>query len=118
MRLCLTVSRKTAANNTRHEPIDGAPRCGPHRRGVATVELAVCLPVIVLLVLGAMEATNMVFLKQSLAVAAYEGGRTSVVPGATTADVVAKCQEILDDRKIQGAAVSVTPGDVEDLNNG
>ncbi|MCA9265155.1 MAG: pilus assembly protein [Planctomycetales bacterium] len=88
------------------------------RRGVAAVEFAVCLPVIVLLVLGAIEATNMVFLKQSLSVAAYEGGRTAVVPDATDADVIAKCQEILNERRVNGANIAITPDPVEDLGSG
>ena len=48
------------------------------RRGVAAVELAVCLPVIILLVFGAIEASSFIFLKQSLNVAAYEGIRESI----------------------------------------
>ena len=48
------------------------------RRGVAAVEFAVCLPVIILLVFGAIEASSFIFLKQSLNVAAYEGIRESI----------------------------------------
>ena len=39
------------------------------------------------LVIGTIEACSMIFLKQSLAVAAYEGARTAIVPGTTQADV-------------------------------
>ncbi len=69
------------------------------RRGVAAAEFAVCLPVMVLLVLGMVETCSMVFLKQSLAVAAYEGAHTAVKPGATSADVRAVCDNILRDRR-------------------
>lgn len=88
-----------------------------HCGGVAAVEFALCLPIIVLLVLGAMEASTMIFLKQSLSVAAYEGARTAVVPNATTADVVDTCEQILADRRVSGATIQVTP-DVEDANIG
>ncbi len=39
------------------------------RRGVAATEFAVCLPIIVLLVLGTIEACSLIFLKQTLAIA-------------------------------------------------
>ena len=51
-------------------------QCKRHRRtrrAVAAVEFAVCLPVIIMLVFGAIEASSFIFLKQSLNVAAYEG---------------------------------------------
>ena len=49
--------------------------------------------------------------------AAYEGARTAVVPNATTADVIATCQQILADRRVAGATIQVTP-DVEATNIG
>ena len=92
-------------------------RRGRRRDGVAAVEFALCLPVIVLLVLGAIEASTMIFLKQSLTVAAYEGARTAVVPDAETADVITTCEQILADRHVSGATIDVTPA-VEDANIG
>src|SRR6188472_1863347 len=73
------------------------------RRGVAASELAVCLPIVVLLVLATIEACSMVFLKQSLTVASYEGVRTAIDKGATSAQVQTACQQVLNDRKIAGA---------------
>lgn len=87
------------------------------RRGVAAAEFAVCLPVMILLVVGAVETSSMIFLKQSLTVAAYEGGRTSVVPDATTADVTATCNQILTDRRVNGGTINVSPS-VEAANVG
>ena len=55
-------------------------------RGTALAEIAVCLPIIVLLAFASIEACTMIYLKQSLTIAAYEGGRTAVTPGATSAD--------------------------------
>lgn len=88
------------------------------RRGVAATELAVCLPIIVLLVLGTIEACTMVFLKQSLTVASYEGVRTALVKGATSSDVKTACQQILKDRNIDGAIVTVSPDNIPALNPG
>jgi len=87
-------------------------------RGVAATELAVCLPVIVLLVLGTVEACSMVFLKQSLSVAAYEGARAAIEKDATTAHVRAVCQQVLTDRNVQGGVVTITPTKFESLDRG
>ncbi|QDU58602.1 TadE/TadG family type IV pilus assembly protein [Aeoliella mucimassa] len=88
------------------------------RRGVAATEFAVCLPIIMLIMLGMIETCSMIFLKQSLAIAAYEGSHTAVKPGATTAEVAATCQGILNDRNISGATIQVLPKDIEKLNVG
>ena len=93
--------------------------CAPHdRRGVAASELAVCLPVIVLLVLAMIEACTMIFLKQSLTVAAYEGVRTSLAQNANVGEVQAACQGVLRDRRVQGARVTVRPANVASLAAG
>lgn len=88
------------------------------RRGVAATEFAVCLPIIVLLVLGTIEACSMIFLKQTLAIAAYEGARTAIVPGKTKADVEAECNQILKDRHVSGATVTVKPSNFDTLEPG
>lgn len=88
------------------------------RRGVAAVELAVCLPIVVLLVVATMEACSAVFLKQSLTVAAYEGVRTSLVEGATASNVQAACNQVLADRKIDGGTITVSPSDIASMNVG
>jgi Flp pilus assembly protein TadG len=87
-------------------------------RGVAATELAVCLPIVVLLVIATIEACSAVFLKQSLTVAAYEGVRTALVPLATSATVETTCNQILTDRRIQGAKVTVSAADISALNPG
>jgi Flp pilus assembly protein TadG len=82
------------------------------RCGVAATELAVCMPLLVLIVLATIEACAMLFLQQSLSVAAYEGARVGLSPGARASDVTSQCEQILDDREISGARVTVTPGDL------
>jgi len=80
-----------------------------HRTGVAAAEFAVCLPMLVLALLGMIDCCSMVFLKQSLAVAAYEGAHTALQAGATSADVQAVCNQILRDRRVQSASIQITP---------
>jgi Flp pilus assembly protein TadG len=88
------------------------------RRGVAAAELAVCLPVVMLLVLATIEACSMIFLKQSLTAASYEGVRVALAPGSTAANVQTVCQQILKDRRIDGATVTIKPTDIAALNPG
>jgi Flp pilus assembly protein TadG len=88
------------------------------RRGVAAAELAVCLPVVVLLVLATIEACTMIFLQQSLTAARYEGVRTALVKDATFTDVQAACNQILSDRRIDGAKVTVKPANISALKPG
>lgn len=88
------------------------------RRGVAASELAVCLPVIALLVLAMIEACTMIFLKQSLTVAAYEGARTALVPNATDAQVQAACDGVLRDRRVQAAQVTLRPANLASVASG
>jgi hypothetical protein len=76
---------------------------------VAAAEFAVCLPMLVLALLGMIECCTMVFLKQSLAVAAYEGAHTALQPGASSDDVRAVCTQILRDRRVQNADIRITP---------
>jgi len=82
------------------------------RRGVAAAEFAVCLPVIVLLVLAMIESCTMIFLKQSLTVAAYEGVRTALQDRAVSADVQRRGQQVLTQRRVQGGTMAVTPSDI------
>lgn len=73
---------------------------------------------IVLLVLGTIEACSMIFLKQTLSIAAYEGARTAIIPGKTKADVTAACMQVLAERKVTGGTVTVKPSDIPALNPG
>ena len=87
-------------------------------RGVAATELAVCLPVIVLLVIATIEACSALFLKQSLTAAAYEGVRTAIEQNANAANVQAACDQLLADRKIKGASIVINPANIASLNPG
>ena len=51
-----------------------------NKQGAAAVEFAIVLPVFVLILLGSIETCTMIFLQQSLEMAAYEGARVAIVP--------------------------------------
>ena len=83
------------------------------RRGAALVEFAVCAPVIALLAFGTIDTCGMIYLKQSLTIAAYEGGRTSIARGTVEQDAINACQAILDQRRVKDAKIVITPEDFE-----
>lgn len=79
------------------------------RQGAVVAELAVCIPVLLLISISLIELTSLIFVRQALAAAAYEGAHEGVQPAATSADAVAAAQRILQERRIEGASVSVSP---------
>jgi Flp pilus assembly protein TadG len=93
-------------------------QCAQSRTGVAAVEAAVCIPFFVFLLLATIDCCCCIFLKQSLTVAAYEGARVAVVPGATTENVEAQVQLILDERGIKNAVIGIAPANFETLGFG
>jgi Flp pilus assembly protein TadG len=102
----------------RNHVTSGAPAARLSRHGTAATELAVCLPIVVLLVVATIEACSLIFLKQSLSVAAYEGVRTAIRPGATASDVESTCQQILSDRHVAGANITVNPSNIATIAPG
>ena len=70
------------------------------RRGVATVEFAFALPALIALTIGTIDLCSMLFLKESVTLAAYEGARRGVGRGRTNADVQARVTEFLNERNI------------------
>jgi len=87
-------------------------------RGVAVAEFAVCLPVILLLVLGMIECCTMIFLQQSLTVASYEGVRTALEERAVATDVLRTGQQILAQRRVQGGTIVVSPANIPRVPTG
>ncbi|MGI9428378.1 MAG: TadE/TadG family type IV pilus assembly protein [Bythopirellula sp.] len=88
------------------------------RRALAAVELAVCLPVLVLLMLGAIESSNMIFLRQALVQSAYEAAKLSARPDATAAEAVTRGADVLNARNISGHTVTLSPSNTESLLRG
>ncbi len=93
-------------------------RTNSKRRGAAAVELAVCLPVMVVLVLGTIECTSMIFVEQSLHIVAYETARTAIRPTAQNTEVHARWNQVVTERKLNGVTVQITPSDIENLPEG
>ncbi len=88
------------------------------RPGIAAVEMAVCLPVIILLVFGTIEASGLIFLKQALNVAAYEGVRETIRVGSSNADGVEIAMSILSSRKIKDVQIRFPNGEAAQAKRG
>ena len=93
-----------------------APRCRPHRTtnrsGIATVELAFVLPVMLILVLGTIEVCQRIFLRQSSLLVAYEGSRLAARSITSSQEVIARCNQMLTQRRIVGGSVQITPANL------
>lgn len=85
-------------------PLNRRTRRAGKRRGVATVEFAIVLPVLMLLTLGTIDVCSVIFLRESATLAAYEGARQGVGRGNTNADVIARVQQFLNERDINYGA--------------
>jgi Flp pilus assembly protein TadG len=87
-------------------------------RGIAAAEVALCLPAILLLFLGALECADMIYLKQAVAISAYEGARRAIQFDATSADVMARANAILAGRGVRDPSITITPSDVSAIPKG
>lgn len=89
-----------------------------NRRGGALVELAVCVPTILLMVLGSIECCSMIFLQQTLKVASYEGTRVAIKFDAENSDVLERCNDMLGARGVASSSVTLSPPDVSQVPRG
>jgi Flp pilus assembly protein TadG len=79
------------------------------RAGSAAVELAICLPVMIVFLLGSVETADLVFLKSILKSAAYEGARKATAPGQTAANAQTAAMALLTERGVTAGIVTVAP---------
>jgi Flp pilus assembly protein TadG len=88
------------------------------RKGAAVVELAIVLPLFLLIALGTIESCSMMYLSQNLHIAAYEGARASLVPKSITSDVTTAANRILTSRQVKSASIVISPSDFSSLEIG
>lgn len=85
------------------------------RRAAATVEMALCLPVLVFVTLGTISTCQMIYLKQESVVVATECTRYLARPGITSSAAITRGEQMLSDRGISGATVRTSN---DNLNEG
>ena len=79
------------------------------RSGATIVEVAVCLPVLIMLLFAGYEFGRATMLRHASESAAYEGARTGMVPGANKRKVNDAVREMLSSMGVSDAEVIVTP---------
>ena len=97
----------------------GRQRSGRARRcfGVAAVELALCLPFLITLALGAIETCNVVHVRTRMYSAAFEAARLATRPvtatkvAATDSDVTTRCSNLLSQLGVRGGQPQVAVRD-------
>lgn len=88
------------------------------RRGQAVTELAVGLPVMLLVLMGTMEVCTMIRLKQKLKTAAYEGARVGILPDAKQDNVRWQCETLCNQHRLNDTTVDLTPANLSSLDSG
>jgi Flp pilus assembly protein TadG len=88
------------------------------RPGAAVVEFAVCLPVIVIIVFGAIEAANMLFLRQAMVQSSYEAAKVAIKANGSNAAAIQVADEVVAGRRIKNLKVEFIPIDVSTVAKG
>lgn len=89
------------------------------RSGAAAVEAAICFPLIILLMMGTLEITAGLYLKESVSVCCFEACRIGTRRGATAEDVRERAIEVLEDRGVVLGAtgeIKITPPNFDSLS--
>lgn len=91
---------------------------GRKRFGAAAVECAVCLPMILALVFGTIEATNAVYLQRSLTTSAFEAGNVAAALGSDANNAVIRAKAVLSCLGVNGATINISPWVTPDTATG
>jgi len=83
------------------------------RQGVTAVEFALTVPILFLFLFGTYEMGRANMMLHTTEAAAYEGARTSIVPGATPEEAIAAARSVLATVGIRNADITITPTDLE-----
>jgi len=116
----LTYQRSREPIDTRLSQMKNRPN--HHRaKGVAAVETALCIPILLIAMMGTLEICSAIYLKESITVCAFEGARVGTRRYAKADDVIDRVLEALDDRQVfipdeDGFGVRVLPADFSQLS--
>ena len=82
------------------------------RAGGVAVETAVVLPVLFMIMFGAVDCARLNMVRNTAQNAAYEGARNAITPGATANDAKTVAQKVLNGVGIKNYTVSVSPSTI------
>lgn len=77
--------------------------------GLAAVEFALCLPLMMAMTFGVVEASNAIFLQQALTSAAYEAANVASAVGGTSANAQTRASAVLTSLGVRSGTVTITP---------
>jgi Flp pilus assembly protein TadG len=103
------------------QPSRRARAFGRGRSGAAAVELALCIPVVLILAFGMLETCNLVQVRTRMLSAAYEATRLATRPttssnlAATSTQVTTYCTTLLTQLGVQGATVTISPASLTSI---
>jgi hypothetical protein len=83
------------------------------RRAAAVTELAVCLPVLTLVVFGSIQACNLIYLKHGCITAAYEATLELAKPSTSNSSIISRAQQVLTARGIRSSQIRLLPAGTE-----
>ena len=87
------------------------------RSGALTVEVALCLPILLMVLFGGYELAHANMILHSTESAAYEGARTGIVPGATKEKIEHTVGQLLLAVGIKDFKVKVDPKKIDETTD-
>lgn len=89
-----------------------------NRSGVATIECAICLPILLSITFATIDLCSAMFLKESLTLAAYEGARVGVERGGTDDIVRTRIEQLLTERGVtySDSAIAISDPGFDDAD--
>lgn len=78
-------------------------------QGIVTVEVALCLPILLAILMGSYELARANMMMHSTESAAYEGARVGIIPGATPEKVRAAVGGVLNSVGVRTFDIDITP---------
>ncbi|MFO1062818.1 MAG: TadE/TadG family type IV pilus assembly protein [Pirellulales bacterium] len=88
------------------------------RTGGAIVEFAVCFPIFFLITMATIETCRLIYLRQSIKIAAYECARLAIIPDITSDVLVDQCDLILSSRRLVNYQLTTVPADLSSAQYG
>lgn len=89
-----------------------------NRRGAALTELAICLPVLSIITLGAIEAANGIYVRQKLVSVAYDLTRSAAAHGDVGGKLSAKATALFKTYGIKGGSFTISPSNLATVKPG
>ncbi len=84
------------------------------RKGAVSVEMAVTLPVLFLVVFASIEFSRMNVIRHTASNAAYEGARVAIVPGGTAGEAQEVALNLMGTSGARGVNIQVIPAVIEE----